>query len=178
MDFKRLICAFAAAVLVVNLYGCGPGKRPFLLATVCLRNANDLADFAHLMRSIAQREGGEFIDGSAETQRELEAIGKSLESSGLRFDRPHISRAFNIGVRLGDGVGLMAGDMGTRGYQVVVGIGEGSNPQKAHEFARNVLAEIKERWRVELVPDPEHSGAFPMDDCVPDDTHPTIRSKW
>lgn len=170
MDLKRLICAFAAVILVVNLYGCAQGKRPFLLAAICLRNANDLTDFGHLMRSIAQREGGEFIDGSAETQRQLEAISKSLDSSGLRFDRQHIRRAMNIGVRLSDGVGLMANDLGVHGYQVVIGIGEGSNPQKAHAFARNVIAEIKERWRVELVPDPGHSGAFPIDDCVPDDT--------
>ncbi len=145
-----------AAVLISllgMLYGCAPGKRPFLMVQLCLGDERNLSEFTSMMRSIAQSEGMKFVDGSAETKKDLKVIGAPQ----------HPGPVINMGFDREDGVGLMAGDLGSPDYQVAVGFSEGSNPSGAHAFADRVVSRLKTRWHVETVP--AGKGAFPMKTC-------------
>ena len=154
-------CVRLLAVLAffVILDGCGQGKRPFLIAQVCLRNADDLSAFAREMQSIARSQASRLIDRSAESQKQLETIGHPFEGARTK---PIV----NLGVELRDGVGLMVGNLGLPGYQVAVGFSEGSNAPAAHQFAQTVVKKLEEHWHVEIVPDPGKSGALPMRNCT------------
>jgi hypothetical protein len=155
---KSWICALTAIILSSALSGCSQGKRPFLIAQLCLRDAQDRAAFVRELESIARSEGMTVIDNSENTQKELRAIGSSAERS---MSRPVI----NMGVEHGQGVGLTANNVGTPGGEVAIGFSEGSNPPEAHRFAELVVGKLKEHWQVETVPDPAKSGALPMADC-------------
>lgn len=139
--------------LLGMLYGCAPGKRPFLIVQLCLGDERNLAGFTSMMRSIAQSEGMKFVDGSAETKKDLKAIGAPHQTGPV----------INMGFDRDDGVGLMAGDLGSSDYQVAVGFSEGSNPSDAHAFADRVVGRLKTRWHVDTVP--AGKGAFPMQTC-------------
>ena len=157
MNFK-VLCASVVIVLVEALSGCGTGKRPFLIAQVCLRNDQDVAAFEREMSSIAGVEGARFIDGSANTQKGLEAI-----------DNPHVNKILmsrplvNIGFDIGEGVGVTAGNLGMPGYQVALGFSEGSNSTNAHRLANAVVGKLAEHWRVET--QSGNTGAKGMKDC-------------
>src|SRR3954471_9305438 len=55
------------------LSGCSQGKRPFLMVQFCLADQADLAELKQELKSIAQAEGMEFIDGSEAAKQGLEA---------------------------------------------------------------------------------------------------------
>lgn len=154
-SMKRTAFAFLL-LIIVALYGCEQGRRPFLVVQICLGDQEGVNKFKELLQSIARMEGMAYIDGSAQTKSELEAI------RGSDVDYPVI----NIAVERKDGMGLTAGDLTEPGYQVAVGFSEGSNPAEAHEFADRVVAKFNERWRVEVVPPGQ--GAHPLPDCSAD----------
>jgi hypothetical protein len=141
--------------------GCSEGKRPFVLGSVCLRDAQGLAEFRDVLQSIAVSEHSEFIDTSRRANEELKAIGKSRSPSG--------APAVNMGIELKGGGVMMASNLGLPGYQVGVGFSEGSNARKAHEFAARALAKIQAKWDVAFVQDPAKSGIRPSADCPPVD---------
>jgi hypothetical protein len=157
MNLPSCVCVLVFAWASV-LSGCAPGKRPFLIAQVCLANAQDVSTFTSELRSIANLEGGRFVDDSENTQRDLHAIGNA--NVDKMISRPVI----NIGVERGHGVGLMAGNIGL-GNGVAIGFSEGSNPPEARKFAQMVIRKLEERWHVEIVPNPAESGALPMKNC-------------
>ena len=68
-------------------------------------------------------------------------------------------------IELKDGAGLGVGKLRMAGYQVAFGINAGwGRAEAAHEFADTIVARLKSRWRVELVPNPAKAGAQPMED--------------
>jgi hypothetical protein len=142
---------------VAAVGGCGEGQRPFVIGSMCLRDARGLEEFKRVVESIAVEEGGDFVDGSARTDEELRDIGKPRDVSW--------APAVNMGVELSRGVGMTAGNLGLPGYQVGVGFTAGSNPQKAHEFAARALAKIQSKWEVTFVPNPAESGILPSTTC-------------
>jgi hypothetical protein len=136
------------------LFGCGQGKRPFLMVQLCFKDDRDLGDFALLLQSIAYSEGMTYIDRSGPTERELAAT----DASGL------LAPVINSGLEGPNGLGLGVGNLGLPKYQVAVGFSEGSNPAEAHRFADSVVSRFKSRWHVETVP--EGRGALPIADCL------------
>jgi len=108
------------------------------------------------MQVIAQSKGKQLIDRSADTQKELNDIGHPGEGARTR-------PVINMGILLGDGVGVTAGNLGMPGYQVAVGFSESSKPANAHRFADAVVKRLAERWRVEPVP--AGTGAKGMENC-------------
>ena len=148
-----------ALILIAGLEGCHPGKRPFVIGVVCLRDAQDFSDFTSELRTIAASEGTKLGDRSADAQKELDTIGHPFEG---KRTRPVV----NMYIGLKDGAGLGVSNLGMSGYQVAFGINDGwGRAEVAHQFADAVVAGLKSRWRVELVTDPAHAGAQPMKDC-------------
>lgn len=156
MRSKSSLLTLAIIALAGSLYGCGSGKRPFLIAQVCLRNAEDLSAFISEMQMIAQSEGKQLVDNSTTTQKELNASGHPVEGARTR-------PVINMGIQRGDGVGLTVGNLGLPGYQIAVGFSEGSNRHDAHRFADEVIKRLGQRWRVESVP--AGTGAKGMENC-------------
>jgi hypothetical protein len=153
---SSLVTFLGIIALAVSLCGCGSGKRPFLIAQVCLRNAEDLSAFTGEMQLIAQSEGKQLIDNSKTTQAELNAAGHPVEGARTK-------PVINMGIQLGDGVGLTVGNLGLPGYQVAVGFSEGSSPADANRFADAVVKKLAQRWRVESLPG--GTGAKGMENC-------------
>ena len=148
-----------ALALAGTLYGCAPGKRPFLIAQICLAGSQDLSDFTRELQSIAQAERGRFIDTSADTKRGLGTVGYASA------ERTKGSPVVNMGIDLGHGVGVTVSNLGLPGFQVALGFSEGSKPREAHRFAEAVIRKLEARWRVQTVPNPAESGALPMPGC-------------
>jgi hypothetical protein len=145
------------AIGFVSLNGCAPGKRPFLQARACLKNGEGASAFASELQSIAREEGVNLIDGSAQTKKNLGTVGY------VDRERKDGSSFIYVGIELGDGIGMTAGNLGMPGYQVAVGFSEGSNPARAHRFATKVINRLSSHWRVELVPG--EVGVTPMSTC-------------
>ena len=156
MKIQRTLLLLAILGWVGALDGCGVGQPPFVIVQVCLRNAGDLAAFTREMQLIAQSQGKQFIDRSAATQEEINALRQPTEGARTK-------PVVNMGIELGDGIGLTAGNLGLPEYQVAVGFSEGSRPVDARKFADAVMKRLAERWRVELVP--AGTGAKGMENC-------------
>lgn len=144
-----------AGILILS--ACSPARQPFLMVQTCLLDEKGIGEFLATMRAIARDDGMEYIDGSAQTQRELQLLQKS--DSGIPVNKHQI----NIGVRRQDGMGLSAGNLGLSNYQVVIGFAEGSDPTKAREFSSRVIQKLSKRWPLETIP--QGKGAFPMKNC-------------
>lgn len=150
----------AAAVLVVGvaIAGCTPGKRPFLIAQVCLRTAQDVTAFTQELQLIAKSEGARFIDDGKNTEKNLREVGNA--NVDKMISRPVI----NMGIERPDGIGLMAGNLGL-GNGVAIGFSEGSNSPEAHKFADRVVSQLGQHWHVDFVANPAEYGALPMANC-------------
>ena len=155
---KRVLAAVAVLVVAAGIPACVPGKRPFLIAQLCLRTAQDVTAFTQELALIAKSEGAIFIDDSKNTERDLREVGNTNVDKTI--SRPLI----NMGIELGHGIGLMAGNLGL-GNGVAIGFSEGWNPTEAHKFADRVVNELGQKWHVEFVPNPAESGALPMANC-------------
>ena len=152
MNMKSCMVSTVLISLLGMLHGCAPGKRPFLMVQVCLRDEQNLGLFTSMMKSIAQSESMNFIDNSAATQNELASLKANPNS-----------RVINIGVERKDGMGMSAGNLGLPSYQVALGFSEGSSSSEAHRFSDVVVAALKQRWHVEAVK--PGKGALPMKTC-------------
>jgi hypothetical protein len=121
----------------------------------CLAGQADVVGLKQQLKSIAQAEGMDFIDGSEEAKQGLEAT-----------NAPKIVRqdpVIHMGVEGRDGIGLMVGSIGLPSYQVAMGFSEGSDPRKASAFADTVLKKLGQRWHVRTVP--AGTGALPLKTC-------------
>ena len=159
MSAKTCALVLVALALAGFLEGCTAEKRPFLIAQICLASSQDLSDFTRELQSIAQLQRGRFIDRSADTKKGLAAIGYASA------ERTKGSPVVNMGVDLGQGVGVTVSNLGLPGFQVALGFSEGSQPREAHRFAEAVIERLETRWRVRTVPNPAVSGAHPMPGC-------------
>ena len=111
----------------------------------------------NMMRSIAVAQNLKFVDGSAETQRDLKAIGATMD----KLDTP--GAVINIGLDRGDRNLMMGGNLGLPTYQIALGFSGDSNPSEAQRFADMVVQRLSARWHVETVP--AGTGALPMKSC-------------
>ena len=157
LNLRRGINQVLVLLGLILLSACSPGKQPFLMVQTCLVDEKGLGEFLVAMRAIAQDNGMEYFDRSAETQRELQFMHESNVNVAVS---PH---TINIGMMLRDGMGVSAGDLGSSDYQVVIGFAEGSDPAKAREFSSRVIQKLSKRWPLETVP--EGKGAFPLKNC-------------
>jgi hypothetical protein len=110
-----------------------------------------------MMRSIAASENMKFVDGGAETQRDLKTIGARME----KLDTP--GSVINIGIDRGNRNIMIGGNLGLPIYQVVLGFSGDENPSETQRFADNVVKQLGTRWRVQTVP--HGTGALPMRPC-------------
>lgn len=97
------------------------------------------------------------IDSSANTQRDLESIGSSNVAKNMH------GPLVNMGIESNDSFGLMIGNLGMPANQLAIGFSEGSDSTDAHRFADDVIADLKQHWRVETVP--PDIGATGMQNC-------------
>jgi hypothetical protein len=125
-----------------------------LIVQLCFKDDQELADFTHLLESIAYSERMVYIDNSGPTERGLAV----LNAPG------RLAPVINIGLHDDDGAGLGVGNLGLPKYQVAVGFSEGSKPAEARRFADSVVGQLRARWHVEAVP--EGRGALPIQDCL------------
>lgn len=152
MKKRSQLVAYALIPLLGMLSGCGEGKGPFLMVQTCLGDEQNVVLFENMLRAIAQSKNMTYVDGSKSTQKDLVDL---KVNAGYQL--------INVGVERDDGIGLMAGNLGLSAYEVAIGFSEGSNPVEARQFANLVVGALKERWRVEVVP--QGQGAFPMKGC-------------
>jgi hypothetical protein len=148
--------AVAALIVAAALTGCTQGQPPFLIVQLCFRDDQEVADFTHLLQSIAYSERMSYIDNSGPTERDLAV----LNAPG------RLAPVINIGVEGSDGVGLGVANLGLPKYQVAVGFSAGSKPDEARRLADTVVAQLKARWHVETVP--KGRGALPIPNCLAD----------
>jgi hypothetical protein len=127
------------------------------MVQMCLANPEGVSQFIQEMKSIAKTETMDYVDGSASTQRGLEAIHSAYA------ERKDGSPLIHIGVLRQDSMGVTAGSVGLPGYQVLLGFSEGSSSKDAHEFADRMINRLGQRWKVEAVPD--GMGAKPLAGC-------------
>jgi hypothetical protein len=139
------------------LPGCTPGKPSLFTVQLCLKDDQGVSEFMSMMRSIAISEQMTFVDGGAQTQKELNAIGAKME----KLDTP--GSVINIGLERGAHNLVMGGNLGLPAYQVVLGFAADPNPSEAHRFADAVVKRLGSRWEVETVP--AGTGALPMKTC-------------
>jgi hypothetical protein len=105
------------------------------------------------MRTIADTEHMQFIDGGALTQKSLATMNVS----------PNYQLIY-VGVKGDQGISMEGGNMGLSAYEVALGFSGGSNPSEAHRFADVVVEKLRKKWPVYTVP-PGH-GATSMKDCA------------
>jgi hypothetical protein len=159
MPKSTLLAVNLLAILLstVMLSACKPAKQSeFLMVQLCLGNEDNLAEFMNMMRSVAQSEHMNYVDGSAETKRNLETIGARKPGQADPF--------INIGIEdKHRSVLMMGGNLGLPGYQVALGFGEGTEPSEAHALADEIVRILNTRWQVLTVP--AGKGALPLKAC-------------
>jgi hypothetical protein len=124
---------------------------------LCVEDDQGVADFMNIMRSIAVSEHMTFVDGGAETQRELKAIGAKFE----KLDIP--GSVMNFGIDHGDDTFIMGGNLGLPIYQIAMGFSGVADPAEMRALAAVVKKQLATRWQVQNVPD--GTGALPMTTC-------------
>jgi hypothetical protein len=139
--------------LMGALYGCAPGKGPFLLVQICLGDERNLLEFTKMMRAVAQSYQMKFADASVRIKRELQAIHALRQADPIIY----------MGVERNDGLAVVAGNVGLPGYQVALRFSEGSDASETTAFADSVVRSLERRWHVERVP--ASRGALPMNAC-------------
>jgi hypothetical protein len=157
-SFMGSLLALSAATLLLS--GCAQGKRPFLVARVCLTSEKDVDDFRDLVTSTARAERMTFFDRSNDTAAEYKTLGRK---AGF---------VINIGALRPDGAGVTASELG-EGYQVGLGFSEGDDLNAGKKFADTFMSEVRRRWRADAFPGSQ--GVFPSKDCVaqaPGETRP------
>lgn len=97
------------------------------------------------------------MDGGAETQRDLKAIGSKFD----KLDTP--GAVINIGLDRGHRNLMMGGNLGLPTYQIALGFSADPNAAEAQQFADIVVNRLSTRWQVETVP--VGTGALPMKTC-------------
>ncbi len=144
-------------VSLALLFGCTNGKPSLLTVELCLNDDQGVSEFMNMMRAIAVAENLKFVDGGAETQRNLKTIGAKMD----KLDTP--GAVINIGLDRGDRNLMMGGNLGLPAYEVALGFSADPNPSEAQQFADIVVKRLSTRWQVETVP--ARTGALPMRTC-------------
>lgn len=155
--WRSSLLAFSLSLFIMALLGCSSGKRPFLIAQICLKDEEGISGFMSEMRFVAESRNMAFVDSTAETRRDLEVVDAG---NGTGID---ISRTIDFHITRADGMGIGVGNLGLPNYQLALGFSEGSDAIEARRFADEVVSRLRRRWRVEIVP--PGRGALPISDC-------------
>ena len=142
------------------LMACAPGQRPFRQVQVCLNSPQEIPAFKSEMRALARANGMEFGDRSSQAEAEAERI------QAVRPDAEVARPTIVISGRRQDGVSFGATNFAAAPTQIVIGFQLGRD-EAGREFSNTVSATLARRWRVREGPDPNISGAFPLEDCGP-----------
>jgi hypothetical protein len=146
-----------AAIALVSICGCQPGRGPFAQIQVCLGSSGEVASFKQLLQAIAAEKNLTYIDGSVETTKGLKVIGTTGENMHTSGGLIHVGLE-------GENGALIAGNMGLNLYEVGIGFGHEPNPKGAEAFADFVTLRLKKHWSVTSVP-PDR-GMFPDPSCA------------
>lgn len=111
--------------------------------------------FKDAMREVAKENDMEFVDGSANTARDLSSL---KQHPGYEI--------IYVGIRGKDGVGLEAGNLGLSAHEIAIGFSEGSDKSAALELEGAVVSALRREWQVHVVPPGQ--GAIPLNNCSTD----------
>jgi len=125
------------------------GKRPFKMIQFCVHDQEGVNRFKQTLSSIANDEGMQYFDGSAELDRQLARAKVDVK-------RPVVY----VGVKREDGSGLEAGNFGLDRFEIAIGFSEGKMPAEARSFSFRVERTLAERWNVLAIPSAK--GATPL----------------
>lgn len=142
---------------IILLSACAKRGETFLTVQMCVHDEGGVTQLKKLMQDAAQAENLQFVDGSRETGKNLEVMGAD---KALKRDP---SLAINVGIKGDGGIYVMGGNLGLPSYQVALGFGTGSDPEKAHRLSERLVRLLSAEWDVETVP--QEKGVFPMDGC-------------
>jgi hypothetical protein len=144
-------------IAAICLVGCGRAQESFQTVQMCVGNERGVAELKNVMMTVAQSEGLRFIDNSEQQGVELKAIGadKAVKRDAASVIDFHIEGA--------SGMGVTAGNLGLRTYQIGLGFTEGDDPAEAHRLADQLIRALSRRWDVQRVA--PGKGLFPMKTC-------------
>lgn len=153
----KVYCGIICAGLSLLLVSCGHTKSAFTTVELCVHDKAGVAELISDLQDIARSNQMEFFDSSA-------ATAKDLSKSGYRgHERADGSQLINVGVLRKDGLFVGGGNLGLPGYQVQLGFTSGSNEAEASRFAKDVIARLRRRWSVTVLP--PGTAARPMPGC-------------
>jgi len=144
-------------VMAVSLNGCTRAQEAFETVQICVGNERGVADLKRAMMTVAEAEGLQFIDNSAQQRMELKAI-----EADKALNRDAAS-AIDFHIEGKSGMGATAGNLGLPPYQIGLGFTEGDDPAKAHQLADRLINALSQRWAVQRIPHGE--GVLPMKTC-------------
>ncbi|MHA6316624.1 hypothetical protein ACXYN8_03055 [Altererythrobacter sp. CAU 1778] len=139
---RLLLPIFIAAVA---LNGCSRAQQAFEAVQMCVDDQDGVADLKNIMSAVAQSEGLQFIDNSAQQGAELKSVGAD---KALGRDAAY---AIDLYIEGENGLGATAGNLGLPPYQVGVGFTEGDDPIKARKLANNLIRALSKRWDLQRV---------------------------
>jgi len=129
------------------------GEHAGLLVQMCLRDDRDVDALIDLVMQSASRNGMEFFDRSAASQRELATLGKD---PGYRLVIVSASRS--------DGLGVAAMNLGLSANEMAIAFTPGANAEGSAAFIQSVMNQLQARWNVRTVP--AGRGAMKSAHCV------------
>lgn len=124
----------------------------------CLAGPHEIDEMKAVLRSVADSHGLTFLDRSAETEAEAEAIAE------LRPGAPVARPTVNVGTP-GGRPGFSAGNFPEAPNQIVVGLSKGGDELAARKLSDSVVGALGRRWSIHEVANPEATGAFPLENC-------------
>jgi hypothetical protein len=145
---RLALSGFAVVTAMISLQGCGQAPQDtFLQIQTCVIDQHGIAQFKQIMQASAQDENLQFIDGSAETGRDLKMIGAD---NTIRHD-PALS--VNVGINDRNGRNyVLGGNLGLPAYQVALGFGAGPDPVKARRLSERIVQALSKHWHVDHIP--------------------------
>lgn len=102
----------AAVAIGITVQGCSPAQESFLSVQTCVTDSQGVAELKDVMRAVAQAEGLQFLDNSAQQAKSLKSLGAD---KALGRD---VSRAIDVHIEGRNGLGVTAGNLGLPAYQV------------------------------------------------------------
>ena len=152
-------------VAAISLIGCSRAQESFETIQMCVGNHRGVAELKNVMMTVAQSEGLQFIDNSAQQGTALKDIGAD---KALKRDAASVIDFYIEGA---NGMGVTAGNLGLPPYQVGLGFTEGDDPAKAHRLADQLVRALSQRWDVQRIPPRQrhrpHEKLYCLTVCFP-----------
>lgn len=142
---------------LLSLGACAESEGTFRMVQFCLSDPGEVEAMTETLRTVAMSHGLKFHDRSAQTEAELASIAEDLPD--LKIAHPSV----NIGT--GGRMGFSAANFPETPTQIVVSFSSGDDLRLSKQLSDSVVQSLASRWRVHEVPNPETSGAFPLERC-------------